>query len=91
MAEPPRGKAYIPVDLRGQKRIRDAVMIAIDDDAEPRCVALNLITDTTHLEIRLDEAALTELFDGVLTARLQLARDIALKKGAARAARRRKG
>jgi hypothetical protein len=83
-----KGRAYIPLDLRGRKKIEDAITIALDEDV-PGSASLNLYTDTMNLDVLLDEEALTVLFDRVLAARLVLARDRGEKKGSENAARRR--
>jgi hypothetical protein len=83
-----QGRAYIPVDLRGAKKLEKSILVGIDDDAEPKCVSMQLYTDTLNIDIRLDESALDALFDHLLKMRLQLARDLSFQKGAAHASRR---
>ncbi len=92
MAEKPKSRTYIPLDLRGKKKINDAIIIATDEDVAGSA-SLNLYTDTMHLDVMLDDEALTVLFDRLLAARLVLAHDsgekAGEKKGAAGATKKR--
>ena len=80
-----KARAYIPLDLRGKKKVEDAIMIAVDDDVA-NSVSLNLQTDTMAIDVIFDDAALEILLTRILNARLVLAHDrgekIGLKKGA---------
>ena len=75
-----KARAYIPIDLRGKKKVEEAIMIAIDDDVE-NSVSLNLQTDTMAIDVIFDDAALEILLTRILNARAVLAYDRGLKKG----------
>lgn len=80
-----KARAYIPLDLRGKKKIGDAIMMAIDDDV-PDSASLNLQTDNLSIDVILDDEALEILGKRILAARLVLAHErgekSGLKKGA---------
>jgi hypothetical protein len=87
----PEGKVFVPLDLRGFRKEREPIAIAIDDEEEPLCVRLDVFTDTVHAQVKLDEAAMELLFEKVVAMRIELAERIAYQKGAAHAARRKGG
>lgn len=84
-------KVFVPLDLRGHRKEREPIAIALDDEEEPLCVCLDIFTDSVHAQVKLDDAAMELLFEKVIAMRLQLTEKIAYQKGAAHAARRKGG
>lgn len=90
MAEPHRGKIYVPIDLRNLKKGHEPFIFRLDEDEEPPCTVLEIFDNQAHIEIKLDERALDVLFDANVKNRIELSKHLAFRRGAAGAIRRKR-
>lgn len=84
------GKIFIPLDFREIPKGKEPIVFRFDDDDDPICVTMELFTGSAHVQMKLGDASLDLLFDKILENRLELAKKIAFRKGAARGARSRR-
>lgn len=87
---PGKGRALIPVDLRGMRKPAERLLLMLDETEEQPCLQLDIMTDAVNVTVKLDEQLSDFLLSQLSEKHLHLVKKIAFQKGALNAVRRKK-
>lgn len=88
MADNPKGKEYVQIDLREPGPSPFVYMV--DEDEEPACVVMQIFAGSVHVEMKADERALDRLLQEIMQKRIELSTELAFRRRSARVVRRKK-
>lgn len=84
-----RGKIFIPIDLRKLAKNKEPFVVVLDEEEDRLCARVDIFSEApdVHIQLKLDEEALSLLFDKLMSNRLELLRKLSFQRGAAHGAR----